>query len=224
MSRKGPCYQEWYRPLHVCPTSTTNSELAIDPQLLEGDIQLENQYANDQVIFFDDNPELTDIDNFFDTFDSSTLLPPQEKPEQLVSPRKHAGVQAIEKHRDTAPAYFADKGIFSEEEKTFIHQFCNEKPSSMMERLKERDPAMAYSYRQVKGAVENERRKKNRREQNGPWTRQEMQLMAQHMELPPKELICLLKNNVPGFVKNVDQVRDMKSQIAQKTKGRVRHR
>lgn len=57
-----------------------------------------------------------------------------------------------------ASTYFVNRGVFSEEQKSMIQLHCDEPASTVLERLQREDPAMTQTYRQVKGAVENERR------------------------------------------------------------------
>ncbi len=133
-------------------------------------------------------------------------------------PTRHAGVQQISRFDGTTPAYFLASDVFSDGKKQFIRQYCHDKPSTVMERMRERYPNMEQSYKQVKGAVHNERRKQKRRESNGPWSDAEMQVIEQNLDLTPKALVDLLSGSIPGSAKNVDQVRDVRN-LAQKKKG-----
>ena len=164
------------------------------------------------------------LDEFFDTNDLPDLLQPLHPIEQIEPTTRHAGVQNFWRCGGTKPRYFVDKGMLSAGEKAIVLQYHEEPPSSVMDRLRDHNPNITHAYEQIKGAAENERRKKNRREANGPWTGQELEILRQNMQLPPKELMLLLRRTVQGCLKNVDQVRDMKSQIAQKYKGRATDR
>ena len=133
---------------------------------------------------------------------------------------RQESIQTLQHNRHVDHQYFLNKGIFSDEQKAIIRASSHETPSSVMERLKEHDPMITHSYRQIKGAVENERRKKNRREPNGRWKKEELAFINQNMNKKPKELVLILKDAVPGCAKNVDQVRDMKNHLAQRARDR----
>ena len=195
-----------YPPPHVYPNAPSGST------------------ANRQLIATEDAPStygesaFDDLDGFFGDSDLSEFLQSADPVQQDAPSLRHSGVQALQRHKRTNPPYYLNKGIFSDEQKAIIEEFSNEIPSSVMQRLRDHNPSMPFSYRQIKGAVENERRKKNRREANGPWTEEELDIIKQNMETKPKDLLSILRESVPEFRKNVDQVRDMKSQLTQKAK------
>lgn len=119
-------------------------------------------------------------------------------------------------------AHFTNRGLFSHEQKALIGHYCNEPPSVVLERLQQQDPSMTQTRRQVKGAVENERRKQRRREPNGPWTQEEVDVVRQNLDRRPRDVMELLRSSVTGFRKNVDQVRDVKNQLVARAKDRQR--
>lgn len=189
------------------------------------------QHAYEQVVDLSQLPEDFEFDadtiRVLDSMDWDALITDADKlkqptfePEQSTTGIGHAGAQSTETQHDTAPGYFANRGKFTEEEKRILQQYSHEPPSELLERLQEQNPSTTHTYAEVKGALENERRKQRRREENGPWTQQEVEMIAKNMTSTPTQVVSLLQNQVQGFAKNVDQVRDMKSQIAQRTKRR----
>ena len=183
----------------------------IDPRLL----------ATKEMLYSLARSEFDDREDFLDGLEEAESFQSTEPHEQCEQRPLHPLVEET-RNEATRSQYFLNKGIFSEEQKAIIQRFSSEPPSSVMERLKDRDPALPHTYRQVKGAVENERRKKNRRQSNGPWTEEEMEFLRQNLQKAPRELTRALQDGVAGCTKNVDQVRDMKSQLVQKAKSKVR--
>ena len=200
---------EPYPPPHIYPSEVL--EITPDWLLLATDepLYIPELPAVEQDIFF--NPEGAD-----DEYDSLAFDGEVEASPQSVDHEAYQDAHPAEK------PYFLNRGAFSEEEKLTIQECSEDTPSAVMATLKGLNPAMEHSYRQVKGALENERRKKNRREGNGPWTVEEVEIIKRNLDKMPKELVDLLRNNVFGCTKNIDQVRDIKYQLVQKAKKRGR--
>ncbi|KAK3716515.1 hypothetical protein LTR37_006411 [Vermiconidia calcicola] len=181
-------------------------------------------------------PEGFDFDFDFD-FDVDSIKSPVNDPpeaatttrsrsltEQTVHTPQSAAAKPTQRVADADHAYRINKGVFTDGQKDLIQMHSDEPASLVFERMQEFDPAMPHTYRQIKGAVENERRKKKRREANGAWAEEELEMIKANLGMKPKELTNLLREASPSFRKNVDQVRDMKNQLSQKIRGRVRKR
>jgi hypothetical protein len=196
-----------YPPPHV--HSGAFDERLIDPELL----------IAETLATADDNSPDDDLDGFFTSADiDAFMMMTAESTKRTLPPPRHPGVLAIEHHEHTHPPYFVSRGIFSDAQKTIIKEFSADTPAPVMERLQSHDPFMKQTHKQVKGVVENERRKRNRRAATGAWTEQEVQVVKQNTHLPPAELVKMLKEIIPGCLKNVDQVREMKAHLRNKTK------
>jgi hypothetical protein len=154
---------------------------------------------------------------------TSTMHPQPSDPTngQHISREQQQSEAEEETQQNSGRAYFVDRGVFSENQKATIQLHCSEAASSVLDRLREQDPAMTQTYRQVKGAVENERRKQHRREDNGSWTIEERDIVSQNLAMKPKDLTTLLRSTIQGFRKNIDQVRDMKNQMAATKNGKA---
>lgn len=142
-----------------------------------------------------------------------------QSPLRHSSLSKHVGVQRTERTAGTNPSYFSDRGSLSWQEKDIVEQHCDEPPSTVMERLKDHNPNMTHSIKDIRSAIENERRKKRRREDNGPWTEEELDVLRENTDLLPMALVELLGEKVEGCTKNVDQVRDMQAQVMRRLAG-----
>jgi hypothetical protein len=183
------------------------SERGIDPKLLVVDSVAADTFQSPH----------RDLDSIFNATDIDGLISHDANMERSLGTYRHAGVQALDRHENTNPPYFSRRGVFSNEQKQIIEQFSAETPSSVLERLRAHDPSMQETYKQVKGGVENERRKKNRRQANGRWTKDELGVLRQNIDLAPRQLETMLRSAMPGSKKNVDQIRDMKEQLRKKT-------
>ena len=93
----------------------------------------------------------------------------------------------------------------------------------MLARMKNRFPEMRRTYQEVRGAIENERRKRSRKENNGSWTQEELDVIQNNIEQRPKKIHEILRSQVVGFRKNANQVRDKKDQMTQKGEKRKRN-
>ncbi|KAK3725930.1 hypothetical protein LTR37_000078 [Vermiconidia calcicola] len=159
-----------------------------------------------------------------DPNEAATTITPRSSTEQATDSPRGSAARPVRRVADPGHAYRINKGVFSDGQKELIQMHSDDSASSVFERMREIDPAMPHTYRQIKGAIENERRKKNRREANGAWAEEELEMIKANLGMKPKELANLLRETSPSFRKNVDQVRDMKNQLSQKIRGRVRKR
>jgi hypothetical protein len=195
-----------YPRSHIHPGNY--GERGIDPKLLVVDSDAADAFQSPQ----------RDLDSIFNVTDTDGLISHDANVERSLGTYRHAGVQAPDRHENTNPPYFSRRGVFSNEQKQIIEQFSAETPSSVLERLRAHDPSMQQTYKQVKGGVENERRKTNRRKANGRWTKDELGVLRQNIDFAPRQLETMLRSAIPGSKKNIDQIRDMKTQLRKKTK------
>ena len=116
--------------------------------------------------------------------------------------------------------YFRPGGVFTLEQKQLVDANRHLSPADMLHMLQQQPGGATQTRVQVKGALQDARRKQARREATGDWTERELRILRDTVnttrDIRPAVLFEVLTACCAGFAKNVEQVRSMKDAIAQK--------
>ena len=136
-----------YPPPHIPPSAFEKRE--VDPWF----------WAAKTLAMAIGNSAYHDFASFMASAEVNSLLPNAASIEEPPQQPRHPGILAAEQQGKTHSQGCKGKGIFSDKQRSIVREFGAEKPLSVVERLQIHDPSMTQTYKQVKGAVDWEKRK-----------------------------------------------------------------